>query len=518
VLPLVNCEVQSRNLNNPLRVKVPDFTITLSPGDPDLTALEAQEVRDIAESLFENYLQSYAWGVSTLYDYAGLSGVEEVTFDDSTSPSVSVIKVRGGLVVFQTESSVAPSEDAIEEMLQKALHPTSPSAASLTDVLKVTDAFGYVETSIYEEFLYPLPLPSQAPSYSSMAPSRTPSTAPSTSPSMQPSRTPSLPPSQVPSIMPSPAPSFRKDVSKLEETNTATAADDKSTFGGATLIGTAAAGVAVAAAIAAMLLLRRKGRKSQVENWKLGVQHTFPLDDGGVDGLHKRDSLQDRGGGLSADGRSEAGSSMLGRLLVAAALPTPRSIMRVTDSPHTTPQCSSNSEGSVDDFGSTTIIPSILKLSSLEDFEVDRHINVTTVEQQQSVQNGGSIRSRGADQSMPLEWQRTPHIAMPYRSSMTAAEKASTLHFEKWSDCSSGQADDDDTRVQSDAEGNFASDDVWDFQDNEDDDDESTVSPFHTPGGTAYSGFNDSKKILLDKAVERSSTISPSTTNNCFSV
>jgi hypothetical protein len=131
----------------------------------------------------------------------------------------------------------------------------------------------------------------------------------------------------------------------------------------------------------------------------------------------------------------------------------------------------------------------------------------------------GSFRSRG-DQNMPLEWQSTPHIAMPYRSSMTSAEKASTLHFEKWSDCSSGQADDDDAPVQveSDAEGNFAPDDAWDFQDNEDDDDdESTVPPFYTPG-TGYSGFNDSKKILLEKAVERSSTTSPSNNNNCFFV
>ena len=56
-LPLVSAQ-HERRLNDPVRVRIPDFSITLSPANPDLTTIDAKEVRDVAETMFEEYLET----------------------------------------------------------------------------------------------------------------------------------------------------------------------------------------------------------------------------------------------------------------------------------------------------------------------------------------------------------------------------------------------------------------------------------------------------------------------------
>ena len=107
-LPLVSAQYE-RRLNDPVRVRIPDFSITLSPANPDLTTIDAKEVRDVAETMFEEYLENFECGASTLYEYAGISGIKDIFVDDTISPPASVIKIRGGLVVFGWQTAVVLS-------------------------------------------------------------------------------------------------------------------------------------------------------------------------------------------------------------------------------------------------------------------------------------------------------------------------------------------------------------------------------------------------------------------------
>lgn len=213
---------QESSFNDPIRVRVSEFFITLTPAQQNMTTIEAEKIRDAAEDLFEDYLLTVDWSTSTLYDYAGLAGIETVFVDDTRTPPVTVIKVRGGLVVFGGDTTVVPAENEIEAMLRASLYPDSLDDISLTDLLNVLGDFGVVESSTYEAIRSPTPsqMPSQMPSSpvpqtyhpssepTSLAPTFTPSRAPeSPSPSLTTSRQPSVfdvatePPSPSPTQM-----------------------------------------------------------------------------------------------------------------------------------------------------------------------------------------------------------------------------------------------------------------------------------------------------------------------------
>ena len=455
-LPLVSAK-HGRRLNDPVRVRIPDFSITLSPANPDLTTIDAKEVRDVAETMFEEYLENFEWGASTLYEYAGISGIKDIFVDDTISPPASVIKIRGGLVVFGWQTTVVPSQNEVETMLKASLY-------SLTDLLKVTGDFNFVETSRYDLILYPSSSPSQSPTLTVV-------------------------PTEPPSPVPSHAPSFDTDVSALAKENTASSGSTSSSSQAGPLIGGAIAGSVVIAGIAALLLLNRRGHRRQL--WKASAPHDFPGDDIEEPGLHKRDSLQDQG---VTDGKSEAGSSMLGRMLAAAGAPPPRSLLN--ESPATTPQSSAGSdeESLLDNFGieAAAIEPRIVKLASLESFDGQ----LSTVNESLQTDMLEPI-----DQNVPTAWQKLSLIK-PFMRALTPTDISSTLQFGRWSDCSTDK-DNEKNADLSDVETNFAPDDTWDFQDN--DEEASDVDPFYTP---AYPSSADNK-TLLDKFLERSSTKSP---------
>lgn len=216
--PVVMTQQQS-SFSSPIRVRVSEFIVTLAPPLLNMTEIEAEKIRDVAETLFEEFLMRADWDAQTVYEYAGLTGIEEFFVDDSRSPPVSVIKVRGGLVVFSGNSTVVPTEHEIEMMLFASLYPDSSDEPSLTDLLNSLGDFGVVEVSGYEAIQSHSP--SQNPSFSfvqtdspTFSPSiftLQPSSAPTT---FTPSREPeTLSPSPQPTVfdiiteLPSPSPS-----------------------------------------------------------------------------------------------------------------------------------------------------------------------------------------------------------------------------------------------------------------------------------------------------------------------
>lgn len=195
-LPLVPAE-QVASFNDPIRVRLPPFFVALTPARYNITIINAQYVRDAVESLFDEYLSNVTWDASTSYEYVGLAGVEAVFVDDTFTPATLMIKIRGGLAVFGGQTTVVPTVNDLETMLQAALYPESPNELSLTNLISTLDDFHFVESSTYESI--DSPAPSQTPNVpvSIMEPPSVPSQIPTisvtlTEPPSVPSQTPTL--------------------------------------------------------------------------------------------------------------------------------------------------------------------------------------------------------------------------------------------------------------------------------------------------------------------------------------
>jgi hypothetical protein len=215
------------------------------------------------------------------------------------------------------------------------------------------------------------------------------------------------------------------------------------------MIGGVIAGVIAFSAIASVLfLLNRRGKRQK--QWKAGAAHEFPHDDLDGEGLHKKDHLQEQN---AVDGRSDAGSSIIGRLLAAARAAPSQSLL--SESPVTTPRSLSGSdpESAFDDFG--------IEISLVEPSPIN---SVSW-----SVSPSGTCESKHS--SSMAEYDSCGTI--PMRSHTD--EYSSVLHFDRWSDCSTNQENamnlvELDTDGQF-TDGNFTDNDVgvWDFDDNDED-------------------------------------------------
>jgi hypothetical protein len=333
---------------------------------------------------------------------------------------------------------------------------------------------------------YPLPSPSQIPTHLAVIiePSGAPYYALSSSPQAAPfSDTLTEQTSQTPTR----APTFDKENSALVGENPGSGSISPSQD---RMIGGAIAGaLVVSTLVTVFLLLNRRGKRRQI--WKAGALHEFPHDDFDGEGLHKRDHLQEQN---AVDGKSDAGSSIVGRLLAAARAPPPQSLL--SESPVTTPRSLSGSdaESVFDDFGIeiSLVEPSFIKT---EDVDIDESgLFYHHLEQ--------------VNPNIPVEWQNMA-IAEPLQCALTPIDVSSVLHYDCWSDCSTNQGNEMNLG-ELDIDGhftdaNFTDDDVgaWDFDDN--DEDESDVDPFYTPAN-----LNSTDTMtLLGKFFERSSTKSP---------
>lgn len=164
-LPLVPAQ-QAASFNDPIRVRLPQFFVALTPARYNITLIQAQYVRDAVESIFDEYLSNLAWDASTFYEYVGLAGVDDVFVDDTITPATLMIKIRGGLVVFGGQTTNVPPVHHLETMLQASLYPESPNELTLTSLISTLDDFHFVESSTYESI--GSPVPSQTPNVSGL--------------------------------------------------------------------------------------------------------------------------------------------------------------------------------------------------------------------------------------------------------------------------------------------------------------------------------------------------------------
>ena len=73
-----------------LRVRLPEFSITVGPSSRTLSNYQARRVRDVAETEVENYIRTvYELSAETVYDYASLLGVGSVEWSNTDSSARS---------------------------------------------------------------------------------------------------------------------------------------------------------------------------------------------------------------------------------------------------------------------------------------------------------------------------------------------------------------------------------------------------------------------------------------------
>jgi hypothetical protein len=142
--------VEPITYDGPKRVLLPSFSIVITPAPESLSLLAAQEIRDVAENLFEEYLSQFPWEVSSIYEYAGLSTVREILVNIDQDPPSTTIQVQGGVVAFAAGSTVVPSELEVVLMLQDSLNPNDQNHTSLTDQLNILGDFGHVQSTEFK--------------------------------------------------------------------------------------------------------------------------------------------------------------------------------------------------------------------------------------------------------------------------------------------------------------------------------------------------------------------------------
>ena len=348
-----------------LRVRLPEFSITVGPSSRTLSNYQARRVRDVAETEVENYIRTvYELSAETVYDYASLLGVGSVEW--SNTDQTTTIHLLGALVVFQAGSTVVPSIAEAEALVQEALTPTNGGLNDgLLGALRSIALFtSYTEADV---------------SY----PNR-----PSSSPSAIPSSSPSSVPSWLPSMNPTVVPTVTKDDDEEDDSLSATGigsgaiggdtVGNSDNNGVETIIISGGAVIAVGAVLAlAFLALKRRREPTEPVNKVLqdiGVSGDGSPTQPGMNningddeelkrtGLQYRDSL-DRQNASDSD----TGSSLLGRVLSSAASIVPTStVLQWTagnQSPANTPACDSDEslEGSgrdidMDDVGSLNLV------------------------------------------------------------------------------------------------------------------------------------------------------------------
>jgi hypothetical protein len=137
--------VESIDYNGPKRVLLPKFSIVIIPAPENLSILAAQEIRDVAENLFQENLSEFPWEVSTIYEYAGLSTVRDILVNNDQNPPNTVIQIQGGVVVFAADSTEIPSEIDVISMLRDSLYPVDKNQTSLTEQLNTLEEFGQIQ-------------------------------------------------------------------------------------------------------------------------------------------------------------------------------------------------------------------------------------------------------------------------------------------------------------------------------------------------------------------------------------
>jgi len=403
--------------NGSQRVIFRDFSITLSPASP-MSVYQAGQVIQIAETLLENKLKTYEFGINTVYDYAGLLGVKKVT----ETLNSTVIYVRGGLVAFTSNSTNVPSVNEIEQIAKEAWVP------ELTEALQLTFDFHNVSNAVYEQIVETTITPTFV---STLSPTDT------------------IDPSAIED----------KVIQGVQAPNKGS--DNRLPF-----IAAGAAG-AVAMVALAVLLLRKQHRKSY---WKeSNGDHQFPVDDVEASSVSVDKGYNSKKG---IDVGSESGSSLLGRMLAAAGL-----VNSVRDDCRSTPQSSADSMEYMSDFDSTVtmIEPHIVPVSSRIHDELNRKhpsmkMDVLTLDEPSPAEN------------FPF-WK---NMMMPFQLAVAPTDvSAATLgkcRTKLWSDVSSEPSD----ANQKD----FAPDDSWDFNDNEDDEDSDVILDPFQPAGPIADGSN----------------------------
>ena len=108
----------------------------------------AKEIRDVAETLLEDFFTVHEWPVGVYYNYMGLSSVRNITW--SSEESYNLVHYKGGLVAFEEESTLTPSKETIQAMVQYVLDPNDGETSELLLALQQTDQFSYIQDIEYE--------------------------------------------------------------------------------------------------------------------------------------------------------------------------------------------------------------------------------------------------------------------------------------------------------------------------------------------------------------------------------
>lgn len=375
----------------PKRVKLDQFTITVSPTEYALTFAQAREIKEVAEDIVDPYFATYDWGPSTLYDYMGFTNVEAVSFYQS----YSVIHVKGGIVSFDGSSQVIPSHAELQEMIQELLDPTDGSPG-LTEALQETQDFSYVVESIYDVLWEPTPSP--ATGTTSIAPVAAPTE------------------NHIP------------DVSGISSSSP----KDSSTGMSIPLLAGIVAAVLLLASAAALLVYHRR-RSAAV--WLKNADHSHPEEDD-LEALALKKGLHTRDAAAMSDAGSSR-SSRLGRLLSATAAAVHGGAIGNAESEATPPQ--SSSEGSeADDFlefdGKAAVVVEPIILPVHEQFDAVEQDNQGTIINQDNdkQEERGALPNTVGNESECLS---TP-------AALAVATLAGTAGLNRWSDVSSNHSRD----------------------------------------------------------------------------
>lgn len=436
-------EYQSEK-NGPQRVRIRAFAIAISPALSQLSTDSANTIKDYAEALLQDNLEAYNFGINTQYDYSGLLGVENIT---QTADSTFIF-ILGGLIVFTYNSTLTPSIGEIEQIAADAWMP------ALTEVLQRTSTIQNVSEAIYVKLGADIDI------------------------SLSPTFAPSHDRSTVPSTVPSDTPSERKNPSAIEEeiipvlSTTNSASEHQLPI----ITGAGIAGIFAIVALA-MLLLHRHRRKAY---WKeSNCAHTHPVDDLEASG---NDKVLTRKDASQSEGASESRSSRLDRMLAATCLLPP-----TLPNGSSTPLSSVDSIQDMSDFDNsvTMIEPQIIPVST------SIHDELNSSQNQNHHQRKTEIQSNSASPSPTDYFPFWMTAIMPYQSNMPRSDvsravgrRAATL----WSDVSSEPSDGNAKE--------FAPDDSWDFNDNEEDVDSDVImDPFYPAGVNV-----DDRNLLNDRS------------------
>ena len=493
---------------NPKRVRIRAFSLTLTPTPSKINIYQARRIRDVAESIFVRTLRLHPWDpATTFFDYAGLFGVDAITWDTHLTPPQTILHVNGGLVVFEGESTAVPTQDELESMLLSSLYPSNGQEGGLVPTLNTNPMFqGITDSSL---------------SYQA---------EPSSPPSMIPSQSPSMTPPRKDDI---------QEVATVEEGPQGATLRAKSDEPSPELVlGIGASVVLLLSVVLAVVVVRRRRQSLTSSSPAIKVLEANDDDDDNENalqdaelkknGLQSKDSLVRRGGIESSEG-SDA-SSLLGRVLASASSVFGRnSATSGHESPTNTPQCSadddddslpSNDNNDNDDDkvageqhdvvvvmnlpksmggsslgGSSSLSSSVQPLrmpitdEDVESFEAHRYHASQTL--RKDMLTAHRKRSMQAFQQQQQQQQQQQRLNPWQSGEIPPSSQPAHFFMEGFS--------------SEDEEAHFVPDDSWDFDDNETTE-EDNDDQFHN---TFYTSSKQVGKSLLEKYLWRSSDDTP---------